>query len=171
MAEFVEVMKQARRMCLDYWGCKKCPLKEDEGPSCRFFINEKPCDDAKTERIVLDWAAEHPEPVYPSWKEAWKSLFPDSYVTPCPKRWFGEDYYPIFVCAEHDCDYCKALPMHPNVAKKLGIGPIEIKKPNSCGTCKYNDKSVWEIPCGTCKRVHGDCYPDQREGENDAEVH
>lgn len=83
-------------------------------------------DYAEVECLIMDWAAEHPEPVYPSWKEAWKSLFPDSYVGPCPKRWFGENYYPIFVCLEHDCDYCKALPMHPDVAKKLGIWPKEV---------------------------------------------
>lgn len=72
------------------------------------------------------WAAEHPAPVYPSLDETWKSLFPNSSVTPCPKWVFGEDYYPIFACAEYDCDYCKkVIPMHPGVAEKLGIKPKE----------------------------------------------
>lgn len=172
MAEFVEVMRQARRMCSAQTCCEDCPLcYENNGANCRFALDEKYQADAELERVVSDWAAEHPEPVYPNLNEAWINLFPDSMEVPCPKRLFGEDYSPIFVCAEHDCAYCKAMPMHPEIAKKLGIRPIEIKKPASCGTCKYSDKSVWEAPCGTCKRAHGDCYPDQREGENDAKVH
>ena len=124
MAEFVEVMKQARRICLEHPGdCDGCPLHDDEGLACRFDLAEKYLYDDTTERIVLKWAEEHPEPMY------------------------------------------------PDVAKKLGIKPIEIKKPASCGTCKYSDKSVWEAPCRICKHAHGDCFPDQREEENDAEVH
>lgn len=69
------------------------------------------------------------------------------------------------------CDECKQAPISAEIAKKLGIKPIEIKKPDSCGTCKYSDKSMWEVPCRICKRAHGDCFPDQREEENDAEVH
>lgn len=172
MAEFVEVMKQARRICLEHPGdCDGCPLHDDEGLACRFDLVEKYLYDDTTERIVLKWAEEHPEPMYPNLNEAWINLFPDSLEVPCPKRLFGEGYYPIFVCTKHDCAYCKAMPMHPEVAKKLGIKPIEIKKPVSCGTCKYSDKSVCEAPCSICKRAHGDCFPDQRKEENDAEVH
>lgn len=174
MAEFVETMKQAYRICgchtainKDY--CEDCLLATENG-GCMFDPLEK-IDPEIIERRVVKWAEEHPEPVYPNLNEAWINLFPDSLEVPCPKRLFGEDYYPIFVCTKHDCAYCKAMPMHPEIAKKLGIRPIEIKKPASCGTCKYRDKSVWEAPCGTCKRAHGDCYPDQREEENDAEVH
>ena len=123
MAEFVEVMKQARRICLEHPGdCDGCPLHDDEGLACRFDLAEKYLYDDTTERIVLKWAEEHPE--YPNLNEAWINLFSKSLEVPCPKRLFGEDYYPIFVCAEHDCAYCKAMPMHSDVAKKLGIKPI-----------------------------------------------
>lgn len=173
MAEFVEVMKQAQRMCKNYFklfdACVGCPAN-DEG-ICTAAPNLSVRNYAEAECRIMDWSAEHPEPVYPNWKEAWKKLFPNAREVPCPRKYFDEGCFPIFICAKHDCDRCKALQMDPEIAEKLGIRPIEIKKPASCGTCKYSDKSVWEAPCGTCKRAHGDCYPDQREGENDAEVH
>lgn len=169
MAQFVEVMEQARRICLEHPGdCDGCPLHDDDGLVCRFDLGEKYLYYDIAERIVLKWAEEHPEQVYPNWKEAWKKLFPNAREVPCPRKYFDEGCFPIFICAKHDCDRCKALQMDPEIAEKLGIRPIEIKKPASCGTCKYSDKSVWEAPCGTCKRAHGDCYPDQREEENDA---
>lgn len=174
MAEFVDTMKQAQRICgchtainKDY--CEGCLLATENG-GCMFDPLEK-IDPEIIERRVVKWAAEHPEPVYPSWKEAWKKLFPNAREVPCPRKYFDEGCFPIFICAKHDCDRCKALQMDPEIAEKLGIRPIEIKKPASCRTCKYSDKSVWQAPCLACKRAHGDCYPDQREGENDAEVH
>lgn len=172
MAQFVEVMKQAYCMCNEYKddGCCKCPLLL-KGGRCRFQIYCLKTKPKKLERLIMDWAAERPEPVYPSWKEAWKKLFPNAREVPCPRKYFDEGCFPIFICAKHDCDRCKALQMDPEIAEKLGIRPIEIKKPVSCRTCKYSDKSVWQAPCLACKRAHGDCYPDQREDENDAEVH
>lgn len=175
MAEFVEVMRQARRICLENPGdCDGCPLRDDDGLACRFYIDREYIYDDTTERIVLKWAAEHPEPVYPSWEEAWKKLFPEmaSVRPPCVRYFLPTgEYQDICDRFDGECYKCNELPVPAEIAKKLGIRPIEIKKPASCGTCKYRDKSVWEEPCGTCKRAHGDCYPDQREEENDAEVH
>ena len=175
MAQFVEVMNQARRICLEHPGdCYECPLYDDEWSGCRFDLTEEYLYDDTTERIVLKWAEEHPEPVYPSWEEAWKKLFPEmaSVRPPCVRYFLPTgEYKDICVRFDGDCYKCNELPVPAEIAKKLQIRPIEIKKPASCGTCKYSDKSVWEAPCVTCKRAHGDCYPDQREGENDAEVH
>lgn len=126
MAQFVEVMKQARRLCEEQQHidcCVRCPMQGKEG--CMVTADAENIDYVEAERKIMGWAAEHPEPVYPNLNEAWINLFPDSLEVPCPKRLFGEDYYPIFVCAEHDCAYCKAMPMHPDVAKKLGIEPKE----------------------------------------------
>lgn len=127
MAEFVEVMKQARRLCAEQQEiecCVKCPMQGKGG--CMVVADVENVDYEDAEQRIMQWAAEHPAPVYPSLDEAWKSLFPNSSVTPCPKWVFGEDYYPIFVCAEHDCDYCKkVIPIHPGVAEKLGIKPKE----------------------------------------------
>lgn len=69
MAEFVQIMKDWRRMCqhMEKMGgdrsCDICPLGrcnaiyEDDGNTDYAEIGEK----------VLTWAAEHPEPVYPTW--------------------------------------------------------------------------------------------------------
>ena len=128
MAEFVEVMKQVNRMCRTYLGdqCRECPLNRCD--NCEMDIYSENYFTAqaaqKLESIATDWAKEHPEPVYPSWAEGWKQLFPNTFIPPCPKRWFGDTYAPIFVCAEHKCDYCKTIPMHPEIAEKLGIKPI-----------------------------------------------
>ncbi len=67
VAEFSEVMKQLARMANACKGkCDKCPLDNSTlctGPWC--FGNMESITEA--ERIVMQWAAEHPEPVYPTW--------------------------------------------------------------------------------------------------------
>ena len=74
MAEFVQTMKDWKRMCNamgqedEYTACDKCDLREFGCPA----IYEKECDSADwnhVENVVAKWAAEHPEPVYPTWKE------------------------------------------------------------------------------------------------------
>ena len=68
--EFVEVMKQMKRMCAHLSptcnGCKLCLGKGTDE-----FCGEAPrdilSDPALVEAAVMSWAAEHPEPVYPSW--------------------------------------------------------------------------------------------------------
>lgn len=75
MAEFVEVMKQAKRMCASHGdGCRSCALENgtgqcplvshsDELVPMDWSINELP----EIERIVMDWAEKNPEPRYPRW--------------------------------------------------------------------------------------------------------
>lgn len=126
MAEFVEVMKQARRLCKEQQHidcCVRCPMQGKEG--CMVVADVEKIDYVEAERKIMDWAAEHPEPVYPSWEEAWTKLFPYACEVPCPRKYFDKDCFPIFICAEHDCDRCKALPMYPKIAEKLGIKPKE----------------------------------------------
>lgn len=132
MAEFQEVMKQKQRMCHEnrLTGCKDCGIARINNGQllyCEDFIVKHP---AETESIVMKWAAEHPEPVYPSWDDAWKQLFPDSYAVkmqtdkaPCLK-YFLSDYecgkwkYPL------SCIDCRKQPTPANLAKRLGIEPI-----------------------------------------------
>ena len=126
MAEFMEVMRQARRLCAAHDGMcnyRNCPL--DNGNECRLNIDLDGEDYNELERIIMDWAEEHPEPVYPSWKEAWQKLFPNACEVPCPRKCFDEGCFPIFICAKHDCDRCKARQMDPEIAEKLGIRPKE----------------------------------------------
>ena len=71
MAEFQEVMKQAKRMCKASGDtCLSCPV--DGGGTCAFIkapwsLTEEKI--AETEKIVMNWAENHPEPRYPTWKE------------------------------------------------------------------------------------------------------
>lgn len=63
MAEFSEVVRQFRRICKD--GCVKCPMLKEHG-DCWERAREEP---EEFERRVMEWAEEHPEPVYPTWIE------------------------------------------------------------------------------------------------------
>ena len=74
MAEFVQTMKDWKRMCNaigqedEYTACDKCDLRDFGCPA----IYEKECNSADwkhVERVVAKWAAENPEPVYPTWAE------------------------------------------------------------------------------------------------------
>ena len=65
MAEFVEVMKQARRLCAAHGGMcnyRNCPL--DNGETCRILPNHDGEDYNDLQRNNMDWAAENPDHVY-----------------------------------------------------------------------------------------------------------
>ena len=71
VAEFQEVCKQWRRMCAhgsEDYACADCKMYSSIDESvCRGIPDE---DEAKViESFVMSWAAEHPEPVYPTWGE------------------------------------------------------------------------------------------------------
>ena len=123
MAQFVEVMKQARRLCEEQQNmdcCVRCPMQGKEG--CMVVADAENIDYVEAERKIMDWAAEHPEPVYPSWKEAWNELFPQAKYIPCPVLYFG-----VGGC-DHDykfCVNCKSRPIPAEIAEKLGIRPKE----------------------------------------------
>lgn len=127
MSEFVEVMRQARRLCEEQQNmdcCASCPMQGKEG--CMVVADAENIDYVETERKIMDWAAEHPEPVCPSWTEGWKQLFPDGDDVPCPGL-FDTKYYDGN-CMERSCVKCKKCPMPPEVAEKLGIKPKEASK-------------------------------------------
>lgn len=73
MAEFSEIIKQFKRMCWYYSRDKmqkSCPVCTSYPNcnigQCRKIAFEKPAHFAAT---VMRWAAEHPEPKYPTWEE------------------------------------------------------------------------------------------------------
>lgn len=129
MAEFTEVMKQAARMCKSYStvDCEsgKCGLMKD----CVCVMDHVPSMTDKysseIERIVMDWAAKHPEPRYPSWKEAWGQLFPNmtEKLPPCPRYFVERERYRM-LCSGSQCDNCLDRPIFADIAEKLGIKPI-----------------------------------------------
>ena len=69
MAEFQEVCKHLKRMCELYGNnCIECPL--DDKDFCSLSAGDRTAETyKKAEEIIMSWAAEHPEPVYPTWGE------------------------------------------------------------------------------------------------------
>lgn len=123
MAEFVEVIGRARRICDTYEDCRKCPLYDD-GCLANFTVESEAAE--TVEKIVMDWAKEHPEPMYPSWREGWRQLFPEATKTICPLMCATGsvmDEYQL-KCYGSNCYECKRTQMNAEVAKKLGIKPI-----------------------------------------------
>lgn len=125
MAQFVEVMKQARRICLEHPGdCDGCPLHDDDGLVCRFSLGEKYLFYDTAERIVLKWAKEHPEPVYPSWYQFQETMFPGHTRWICPMA-FGIECPSKSKTDAHTCKVCRDNPIPVEIAEKLGISPKE----------------------------------------------
>ena len=123
MAEFKEVMKQAARMCRAHDECEKCPVNviADMVPSGCLFGSR--IDAGYIEEKIMSWAAEHPEKIYPTWKEWQDTNFPnnDSLIRPCIFE--SEEY---FNCKEEiGCEKCMNKPIPAEIAEKLGIKPIQ----------------------------------------------
>ena len=126
MAEYVEVMRQARRICASEKECKKCLMWNTQGAFCRTDVLRSANDDAATEAIVMDWAEAHPEAVYPSWDEGWLEAFCGGkgwQKCPCPMTHFDTKYAPEGCGETITCDECRARPMAPEIAEKLGVRP------------------------------------------------
>ena len=118
MAEFQEVMRQRARMCKAFDAqCHYCEL---EGVGCDVSVLE---DLDRVERTIMDWAAEHPEPRYPTWEEWYKSNFPNVKHPVCPD-FFSKDICDLY----KSCDVCRAQPMPADIAQKLGIKPVAEKQ-------------------------------------------
>ena len=123
MAQFVEVMNQARRICLEHPGdCDGCPLHDDDGLVCRFDLGEKYLYYDTAERIVLKWAEEHPE--YPSWYQYQETTFPGHTRWICPMA-FGIECPSKSTTDAHACKVCRDNPIPAEIAEKLGIKPKE----------------------------------------------
>lgn len=165
MSEFTEIMRQAKRLCAAHdsmCSMRNCPL--GGGEVCRLAPDLDGEDNNELERIIMDWAAEHPEPVYPSWEEGWRKLFPDAKYAPCPE-WYDPKYN-VLDCGFASCAECKSCPMPAEVAEKLGIKPIAPEKPapehDGCDGCKWYDKKENDEPCVNCRGtlIGGDEKPD-----------
>ena len=126
MAEFQEVMKQAKRMCKAHT-CGDCPLRTMEC-ECRMCFPPDEIGGQKEleaiQHIVMDWAKAHPEPRYPTWEEWHKANFPGARHDICPNYFMSNK--PLGTCAV-SCKKCANTPIPADVAEKLGIKPIEVK--------------------------------------------
>lgn len=113
MAEFQEVMRQYKRMCYGK-ACSDCDFYKfkmslSHQMACLRFLKEYPVE---AEALVMNWAAEHPEPVYPTWVEYLVGIG----VIPHEIRLETED-------ALMDTHLLKPIPA--DIAQKLGIEPKE----------------------------------------------
>ena len=110
MAEFVYVLQQFNRMCKANAGCFNCPLHGHYGVSDRCSIGAFVNDSERIEREVMEWAAEHPEPVYPTWGE-----------------WLNEQAVVIKIIDNgaliFEPDAKMRQPIPADIAQKLGIEP------------------------------------------------
>ena len=72
MAEFSEVMRQWQRMCKSMQ-MKNMSCKEDcllgHNPTCGELEYASLEEIKNAETVIMKWATEHPEPVYPTWSE------------------------------------------------------------------------------------------------------
>ena len=105
MSDFVQTMKDWRRMCDTYTTedaarcCQGCPM---DGRGCGAIYENDNADPEVIVREVQRWAANHPEPVYPTWGEWLQKLYNNT------------NYAGIFI-----------TPIPAGIAQKLGIEPKE----------------------------------------------
>ena len=121
MAEFVEVMKQARRMCKSIDDCADCPLTD----LCYFdkYLKEYDGSLIQQEAVIMKWAAENPELRFPTWREWQREHFPDGAKMICPCEYIS--WTDAHCCTNEDCSDCRNQPIPDDIAQKLGIKPKE----------------------------------------------
>lgn len=73
MAEFQEVMQQWGRLCMQHAenndDCDGCLLGDTRAGVCCAYAKDNAEFVTELERLVMEWATEHPEPIYPTWGE------------------------------------------------------------------------------------------------------
>ena len=129
MAEFAEVMRQMKRMCAHFSptciGCKLC-----FGKGTDEFCGEQPKDILSNitlvESAVMQWAAEHPEPQYPTWFDYLHSI-----GIFYKKHTVGGDITEV-----HWGNMMTPIPA--DIAQKLGIEPVPVVH-GDCGATNEAD--------------------------------
>lgn len=119
IVDFVQIMKDWRRMCQfmdnEYGNssCDNCPLG---GCSAIYEMCGKE-NFANMERDISAWAAEHPEPVYPTWGE-WleKQGVVKTVLSPRYDENRALYYTPMYEITN---------PIPADIAQKLGLKPKE----------------------------------------------
>jgi hypothetical protein len=124
MSDFVQTMKDWRRMCqhMEKIGgdrsCDICPL----GGCNAIYEDDGNTDYANVGEKVAAWAAENPEPVYPTWLEWLKSKGVVPYIDGLTITEYADGGF------SHAHVNIKEIAMQPipaDIAEKLGIKPKE----------------------------------------------
>lgn len=111
--EFQKIVNQYTRLCSSYQNCSQCPINNIrfDGDCLHTWYNEP----QRFEEIVVQWAKDNPEPVYPTW-EQWVATFPKAKLKDfCPIIFDSE--YPCFT----KCTECWRQRIPEYLAKQLGI--------------------------------------------------
>lgn len=127
MAEhsFQEVMRQWGRYCKGYTDnhaddCSECPF-EING-SCNSYAKDNAQYAEQIEKHIMAWAAEHPEPQYPTWtewlqKQGFVELKNGQFVKQTENE-YGYVCKTVAVLTEK-----AEVPIPADLAQKLGIEP------------------------------------------------
>lgn len=112
--EFQEVMRQWRRMCKSIQE-KNMSCKEDcllgHNPTCGELEYASLEEINNAETVIMTWAAEHPEPVYPTWLD-----------------WLSVEGLVIKAGNGYAFDFTKATEQIPAyIAERQGIPPVGVK--------------------------------------------
>lgn len=114
MAEWKDVIHQIVRICkLQEGACGTCVLSAESCPnSVRFDLSDE-AGFANIEKAIMAWAADHPEPVYPTW---WKYM---CMIGVIPNT-LGDK-----TLGEVTVDRLMQTEIPADIAEKLGIEPKE----------------------------------------------
>lgn len=106
MAEFQEVMRQIARLCAVTPCSESCPLESE----CMNLAQvAEPIHAERIEREIMSWAAEHPEPVYPTFYDWIESVM-------------GDDRK--LIVDDHDfVNWMVTTRIHADIAQKMGQQP------------------------------------------------
>ena len=123
MSDFVQMMKDWGKMCNSNYECQKCRLSHN--PVCGALSHATDEDISKAEADIMAWAAEHPEPVYPTWFDWLKSediLIVD--IVPCQSNPTSTSTQQLYVALlRGTAKMFKPIPAE--IAEKLEIEPKE----------------------------------------------
>lgn len=123
MAEFKDVAKELERMCNTYHAARKCntdkcPIYCEDLCYAPAMVHVHGDDACKLEKVVMSWAAEHPEPKYPTFAEWLNSIGVIIGDVPLPLP-----NIPVYV---YQAGAKMFEPIPSDIAEKLGIEPKEV---------------------------------------------
>ena len=144
-------------------GCDKCPAYKLRSANGVCLVRRIAKVDNCEEQIegLRAWAAEHPAPRYPTWREWQHSMFPDANANMYPCSFMS---YVKSECDGSLCSECVNRQIPADIAEKLGIKPITTAKAvpehDGCEGCRWMNKQEDEEPCKNCCGVMGGSAPD-----------
>lgn len=111
-------------------GCDKCPARNLRSANGVCLVRRIAKVDNCEEQIkgLMDWAAEHPEPRYPTWNQWWEDNFQDASEKFPPCKGYFMNVGDRRKECRIPCEKCKDTPIPADIAEKLGIKPITTEK-------------------------------------------